>query len=462
MPAHLLPKFKPGEAAWTTNKMIRDLLELNNEFLPVRAMSDRPGWRDEAIDKALHAAIHYGEGEHLMASEIRRHCLGCTLVKVWPDRKQALLFLEEKTSEMRSLLAGSGFERDSNEELVPHFAWVGVVWKDVPIEVVFAPTSGYKEEVICFGWDQAAVCAFANALAEYANRPIGRCLRYTGGWENCPSLEKEIGTVGWDDIILAPELLADIRDAVEGFSRHKDSFRALGFPWKRGILLVGPPGTGKTMICKAAGATAPEWAFLYVRSLRGTCPRDHIRAIFQRARKVAPAILVFEDMDGFINKENRTEFLNEMDGFQSNDGLLIIASSNHPGKIDEALLKRPSRFDRVFHIGLPADAERREYCRRILSGPSLADRMDSALDVDNLAGKVAEASEGFTPAYLKEALISGALSRAQAGAILLDERFAEAVLAQVAELKAHLRRMKKPDALGEMLSGDESIGFRRD
>lgn len=426
----------------------------------MRAVSDRPGWRDDAIDKALHAGIFYGEGEHVLAAEIRRHCLGCTLVQLFPDRKQAMLFLSEKTMGMRSLLSGSGFRRESHEEILPYFAWVRVTWKDVLIEVVLAPSAGYNE-VICFGWDQTAVCGFADALAAYANRPIGRCLRYTGGWENCPSLEKEIGKVTWDDIILAPDLLADIRDAVEGFSRHKSAFHTLGFPWKRGILLVGPPGTGKTMICKAAGAAAPDWAFLYVRSLRGTCPRDHIRAIFQRARQVAPCVLVFEDLDGFINKENRTEFLNEMDGFQSNEGMLIIASSNHPGKIDEALLKRPSRFDRVIHIGLPALPERREYCRRVLSGPSLAGRLAESLDIDDLAGKAADASEGFTPAYLKEALISAALSRAQAGANVLDERFAEAVLAQVAELKAHLRRMKNPDALGQMQSGAD-LGFRRD
>lgn len=439
--------------------MIRELLQPNNELIPVRAVSDRPGWRDEAVDKALHAAIHYGEGEHVLPAEVRRHCHGATLVKLWADREQSVLFLEEKTHELRSLLSGAGFCRESDDETVPYFGWVGCSWKGSPVEVIFPP-SAYRNDVICFGWDQAGVCSFADALARYANRPIGRCLRYTGGWENCPSLEKEIGKVTWDDIVLAPQLLADIRGAIEGFARHKDSFRALGFPWKRGILLIGPPGTGKTMVSKAAASATPEWAFLYVRSLRSNCQRDHIRAIFQRARQVAPCILVFEDMDGFINKENRTEFLNEMDGFQSNDGILIIASSNHPGKIDEALLRRPSRFDRVFHIGLPASAERREYCRRILSGPSLAGKLDPAVDIGELSGKVAEMSEGFTPAYLKEALLSGALTRAQAGATVLDEAFAEAVLAQVGELKDHLRRMKNPDALAEMQSGAD-LGFRR-
>ena len=164
-------------------------------------------------------------------------------------------------------------------------------------------------------------------------------------------------------------------------------------------------------------------------------------------------------MDGFVNEHNRTVFLNEMDGFGSNEGLLIIASSNHPGKIDEALLKRPSRFDRVFHIGLPGPDERREYCRRLLGRGTLAARLSPSLDVEALAGQVAERSDKFTPAYLKEAFLAAALQRAQAGATDLDALYAEAVLEQVEELRAHQKRMRDPDALAEM-SGGEMMSFR--
>ena len=144
---------------------------------------------------------------------------------------------------------------------------------------------------------------------------------------------------------------------------------------------------------------------------------DAVETIFERARKLSPCLLAFEDIDGLVTQGNRTVFLNELDGFQNNDGLLIIASSNHPGKIDEALLKRPSRFDRVFHIGLPALAERRTYCERLLSRSSLADRLSPELDIPVLAQTVAEWSDGFTPAYLKEVFVSAALRRAQAGAM---------------------------------------------
>jgi SpoVK/Ycf46/Vps4 family AAA+-type ATPase len=321
---------------------------------------------------------------------------------------------------------------------------------------------GYDEDdVLCIARDAATVERLNAALTEFAERPAGRCLHYAEGWKSAPHLDEEIGKVTWDDLVLAPALLSSVRESVEGFFHHRDAYSALGFPWRRGILLVGPPGTGKTMICKAAAAAVPDWPFLYVRDLREYHEEDAIKAIFERARKLAPCILTFEDMDGLVSDANRTVFLNELDGFHNNEGMLIIASSNHPEKIDEALLKRPSRFDRVFHVGLPAAAERRTYCLSILSRSSLAERLCPSLDPPMLAGEVARLTEGFTPAYLKEVFVGAALQRAQAGAMTLDGEFARAVMGQVDALRTHLRRMRDPEALAEMGGSDSVVGFRR-
>jgi hypothetical protein len=417
-----------------------------------------PHWREAAMQAALQSEANYGNSTSTLIAQIRKALPKCSVTIINANRPQTLRFMEERATGFRSQLAGK-FLQGEGESIHPYLGWWTVTWQGETIELVVPPGFGSCGEVVCLAVDENVVATFASALSDYTTRPIGRSLRYSGGWENAPDLDAELGQVTWEDLILPEELLTTLRNTATSFAEQRDAFIRLGFPWRRGVLLVGPPGTGKTMVCKAVATALPKFPFLYVRDIRDQAHQDALSAIFNRARRLAPCILVFEDVDGFVTDYNRTAFLNELDGFGSNEGLFIIASSNHPGRIDEALLKRPSRFDRVFHLGLPEESERRRYCEVLLQRGSLASHIASSLDSAALAANVAKRTTGFTPAYLKEAFLSAALDRAQSGHTELDSEFATAVMAQVEQLREHIARMKAPDRLSVMEPPRSGMGF---
>jgi hypothetical protein len=122
---------------------------------------------------------------------------------------------------------------------------------------------------------------------------------------------------------------------------------------------------------------------------------------------MAPCLLIFEDLDSLVNDDIRSYFLNEVDGLESNDGILMIGSTNHLDKLDPAISKRPSRFDRKYHFKIPGEEERRlytEYWRKKLL-------MNKTVEFpEELCGVIAKLSEGFSFAYLKELFVMALLS----------------------------------------------------
>ncbi len=417
-----------------------------------------PHWREAAMQAALQSEANYGNSTSTLIAQVRRALPTCSVTIIHANRPQTLRFMQERATGFRSQLEGK-FLQGEGENVHPYLGWWSVTWQGQTIELVVPPGFGSSGEVVCVAVDEDVVASFAAALGDYTTRPIGRALRYSGGWDNAPDLDKELGEVDWSDLILPEDLLANIRQTAASFAEQRDAFTRLGFPWRRGVLLIGPPGTGKTMACKAVATALPKFPFLYVRDVRDMPHLDALAAIFIRARRLSPCILVFEDVDGFVSDYNRTSFLNELDGFGNNEGLFIIASSNHPGRIDEALLKRPSRFDRVFHLGLPEEPERRRYCESLLRRGSLAGHIAADLDIVRLAADIGHRTSGFTPAYLKEAFLSAALERAQSGHAELDAEFAKAVLSQVEQLREHISKMKTPERLSTMEPPTGRMGF---
>jgi AAA+ superfamily predicted ATPase len=147
----------------------------------------------------------------------------------------------------------------------------------------------------------------------------------------------------------------------------------------------------------------------------GGADEFNIRQVFDRARRSAPCVLVLEDLDSLLTAYNRSFFLNELDGFASNIGIVTLATTNHPERLDPSILDRPSRFDRKYPFDLPEIAERTAYIT--MWNESL--KLDLRLSDEGVA-KISEATEGFSFAYLKELFLSSKMrwiARAQQGSV---------------------------------------------
>jgi SpoVK/Ycf46/Vps4 family AAA+-type ATPase len=222
-------------------------------------------------------------------------------------------------------------------------------------------------------------------------------------WRKDEKLYRAIKDARFDSLVLAGSQKEEIRADARRFFAARDVYRRHGVPWKRGVLFFGPPGNGKTHAIKAL-INDLGVPCLYVRSFRGGCmsEEESMTAVFGQARKSAPCVLVFEDLDALITKRNRSYFLNELDGFAGNDGILTLATSNHPKRLDPAIVDRPSRFDRKYEFGLPGLPERLVFLGQWSRTLEPAMRLSPA----GLRA-AAEATSGFSYAYLKELCLTG-------------------------------------------------------
>ena len=234
-----------------------------------------------------------------------------------------------------------------------------------------------------------------------------------GRWDKSKELWTSVSSASWADVILSPAMKQNLIDDVQGFFDNQELYAQFAVPWKRGIILHGVPGNGKTVSIKALMASlygrSNAIPSLYVKSFSTNCQTEQyaIRQIFMKARSMAPCLLIFEDLDSLVNNDIRSYFLNEVDGLESNDGILMIGSTNHLDKLDPAISKRPSRFDRKYHFKIPEEEERRlytEYWRKKLL------KNNTVEFPEELCSVIAQLSEGFSFAYLKELFVMALLS----------------------------------------------------
>lgn len=282
-------------------------------------------------------------------------------------------------------------------------AWLEVTWKGTRYEVVrlawMDAGCSQSRAFILAQSEQEADALFRAVCAHVTQTVDDEILVFEEGrFTKSAELFHAIRSSSFDNLILPRELSTSLLDDFNAFFDNGELYDRYRVPWRRGALFVGPPGNGKTHTIKAlVGAMGKPC--LYVKSLVSRCDTDHtaIRRVFERAREMAPCVLVLEDLDSIVNDENRSFFLNELDGFAENRGVATIATTNHADRLDPALVDRPSRFDRAYAFTLP-DAPRRL---------AFLERWRAALDADlrpseDGIARAAEITSGFSFAYLKE------------------------------------------------------------
>ena len=197
--------------------------------------------------------------------------------------------------------------------------------------------------------------------------------------------------VTYDDIGVMASTIDQLREMVELPLRYPELFERLGVEPPKGVLLHGPPGTGKTRLARAvANESDAQFFLINGPEIMGSAygeSEQRLREIFEEATKSAPSIVFIDEIDSIAPKRDRVQgeaekrlvaqLLTLMDGLEARANLVIIAATNRPEAIDEAL-RRPGRFDREIVVGVPDERGRREILGIHTRGMPLGDKVDLA------------------------------------------------------------------------------------
>ncbi|HEY0756709.1 MAG TPA: ATP-binding protein [Ktedonobacteraceae bacterium] len=345
----------------------------------------------------------------------------CTIASQITQDSEFLTDWEEPDAEEQAFLSEGRLRHRA------YNAWSEVTWQEerlVLLTLHWEANCPTVRHWLLADTEQAAD-QFIEAVCRWNAAVRGEILVFDDGdWLKDERLFQAIKSATFDNLILAETLKQEIRSDLEQFFAARETYAHYHIPWKRGILFLGTPGNGKTHTIKAL-INLLNKPCLYVKSFKAQyCTDDkNISEVFRRARKAAPCILVLEDLDSLLTDENRSFFLNELDGFASNIGIVILATTNHPERLDPAILDRPSRFDRKYLFNLPVLAERIKYLTFWNASLQATMRLS-----EQAISSIANLTMDFSFAYLKELFLSSIMRWATASEKDMDVIMLEQVM----------------------------------
>ncbi len=258
------------------------------------------------------------------------------------------------------------------------------------------------------------------------------------GKSKAKMFDKDMPQVTFTDVAGAEEAVEEL-DEIREFLSEPEKFQRLGAKIPKGVLLYGPPGTGKTLLAKAVAGEAGGAFYSisgsdFVEMFVGV-GASRVRDLFKQAKENAPAIIFVDEIDAVGRQrgagvgggnDEREQTLNqllvEMDGFEANANIIVIAATNRPDVLDPALL-RPGRFDRQIPVEAPDFAGRRAILGVHAKGKPMVEGLDLAA--------IARKTPGYTGADLANVLNEAALLTARSNADLIDDRAVDEAIDRV-------------------------------
>lgn len=211
-----------------------------------------------------------------------------------------------------------------------------------------------------------------------------------------------------ESLLKFPDSNSDkVLNEIEKFWSREELFKHYGLSYKRGIMLWGPPGTGKSSTVQLVCKDVIDRKGVVIKFGVPDLFKEGIRC-FREIQPNTPCVVLMEDLDSILEIYNESEVLNILDGVDECTRMVFLATTNYPGELGDRIMNRPSRFDKRFRIGFPSEEARRLYFEYLIQNNEKDNKnvpksvKDMKIDVD----KWVKDTEGFTISHLKELFIA--------------------------------------------------------